>query len=304
MWNVDNIRKAWILASCYHNGQKYGGEGDGEQIEYLEHLGSVMIEIQNVIQHDKTIKKKELAILCAILHDILEDSDCSPDEIRQRFGTEVLEGVQALTKDNSIESKEDKMLDSLKRINALKTPEVGMVKLADRICNLAAPPFYWTKEKMMSYVEEARVIHGELMDCNEYLADRLLSMIERYEINYLGRHFKDYKTWSLDSLIEFEVGDLKKFISQLQERFGENCVVYKTQVIGYSLKIISGNIELSISINEEWLEEGRLSLGKNKISNESHIAFLKQFVDFIYVKSIEYWFENKTLGESKGFIIN
>ena len=142
MWNVDQIRTAWILASRYHNGQKYGGEKEGEQIAYLEHLGAVMIEVQNAIQQDQTIQKKELAILCAILHDILEDTDCRPEEIRQRFGPEVLAGVQALTKDDSIPSKQDKMLDSLRRIKALNIPAVGMVKLADRICNLAAPPFY------------------------------------------------------------------------------------------------------------------------------------------------------------------
>ena len=191
MWNVDKIREAWILASHYHTGQKYGGEREGEQIEYLEHIGAVMIEVQNAIQYDKTIQNKELAILCAILHDILEDSDCTPEEIRQRFGREVLQGVQALTKNDLIESKQDKMLDSLKRIKALRTPEVGMVKLADRVCNLAAPPFYWTREKMISYIDEARVIHEELSICSVYLAERLRQKIEAYETNFIG--LKDIK---------------------------------------------------------------------------------------------------------------
>lgn len=186
MWNVEKVRAAWILASRYHSGQKYGGEKEGEQIEYLEHLGAVMIEVQNAIQHDNAIQNKELVILCAILHDILEDTTCSPEKIRQSFGTEVLAGVQALTKDDSIESKQDKMLDSLKRIKAHKTPEVGMVKLADRICNLAAPPFYWTIEKMVSYVDEARVIHEELGIYSVYLADRLRQKIENYETNFIG----------------------------------------------------------------------------------------------------------------------
>ena len=71
------------------------------------------------------------------------------------------------------------MLDSLKRIKQ-QPKEVWAVKMADRICNLYAPPFYWTNEKKKTYREEAMLIHRELKDGNAYLAERLGRKIEEY----------------------------------------------------------------------------------------------------------------------------
>ena len=65
------------------------------------------------------------------------------------FGKDVADGVLALTKNENL-PKEDRMRDSLERL--LKQPkQVQIVKLADRITNLQAPPHYWTKEKIVNY---------------------------------------------------------------------------------------------------------------------------------------------------------
>lgn len=72
------------------------------------------------------------------------------------------------------------MLDSLERIKQ-QPKEVWSVKLADRICNLYAPPFYWNNEKKEKYIREARLIHAHLKDGNHCLANRLLEKIERYK---------------------------------------------------------------------------------------------------------------------------
>jgi len=86
--------------------------------------------------------------------------------------------VSALTKDPSL-GKPTAMRDSLNRI--LRQPaEVAMVKLADRITNLAPPPPQWTAEKVSAYRAEAVLIADTLGAASAGLAARLRQRIERY----------------------------------------------------------------------------------------------------------------------------
>lgn len=85
----------------------------------------------------------------------------------------------ALTKNKALPPAE-RMSDSLRRI--LEEPvEIGMVKLADRICNLAGPPGHWTAAKIAAYREEAVVINHSLKHCSGFLAARLQEKIEAYK---------------------------------------------------------------------------------------------------------------------------
>jgi (p)ppGpp synthase/HD superfamily hydrolase len=178
-WSIDTLQDVWHLATRMHDGQKYGGAADGEQIEYINHIGSVTFEILAALSHDDNLNA-DLAIKCALLHDTIEDTDLSYEKILQAFGSEVANGVLALTKDGTVEGKREKMMDSLSRIR--KCPkEVWAVKMADRITNLYAPPFYWTDDKKREYMDEARLIHQELHEASKYLADRLARKIDNYK---------------------------------------------------------------------------------------------------------------------------
>ena len=177
-WSIDEIQEIWQLASKLHNGQKYGGHKDGEQVEYINHIGSVVFEIFNAIQSTENINS-DLAIKCAILHDTIEDTTLTYESVNELFGHEVACGVLALTKNDEIEGQTEKMLDSLKRIKE-QPVEIWAVKLADRITNLYEPPYYWNDEKKLKYIEEAKVILDELKDGNKYLAERLEIKIKNY----------------------------------------------------------------------------------------------------------------------------
>jgi len=121
----------------------------------------------------------DLAMQCAWLHDTIEDTGKTYDDVSESFGEQIADGVQALTKDNSL-PKNDRMADSLNRIK--KQPrEIWIVKMADRITNLQPPPIHWSNEKIANYREEAIFIHEELKDANEALATRLLSKAEEYK---------------------------------------------------------------------------------------------------------------------------
>lgn len=178
MWSIEELQKTWQLVSKLHNGQKYGGQNENEEIEYINHIGSVTFEILKAISMTAEMNS-DLAVKCALLHDTIEDTESSFEEIKDLFGEEVANGVLALTKNEEIQEKDEMMLDSLKRIQQ-QPKEVWAVKMADRICNLYAPPFYWDKDKKQKYQAEALLIYEQLKDGNQYLAKRLKLKIENY----------------------------------------------------------------------------------------------------------------------------
>lgn len=141
MWSQEKYTKAWFFAAKAHKHQKY----PATDLPYIVHIGNVAMEVAHAIIQEP-VTKPDLAIICALLHDTIEDTEVTYEDILQYFGTEVANGVLALSKDSSAGNKKEQMLDSLERIK--KQPkEVWLVKLADRISNLGAPPAYWKKKK-------------------------------------------------------------------------------------------------------------------------------------------------------------
>jgi len=175
IWSQDNYIKAWNYASSVHNGQCV----PGTDIPYINHIGLVAMEAMAAIAHDNTIKAPDLLVLCAVLHDTIEDTNCTYDELHEMFGVEVANGVSALSKNKQLPSKEEQMQDSLKRIRR-EPKEIWMVKLADRITNLQPPPRHWDKAKISKYRSEASIILDALGEANSYLAGRLEMKIEAY----------------------------------------------------------------------------------------------------------------------------
>jgi (p)ppGpp synthase/HD superfamily hydrolase len=175
----DVFVKAWDFATLAHQGQTYGGAIEGQQYDYINHVGSVAMELIWALNLTPTADGN-LAIQCALLHDILEDTKTTYEDLVAKFGENVAEGVQALTKNAHLPSKQEQMMDSLQRIKRQPT-EIWMVKLADRITNLSAPPYYWTKDKKIAYREEAVLIYNQLQDANGHLAQRLSARINDYQ---------------------------------------------------------------------------------------------------------------------------
>jgi guanosine-3',5'-bis(diphosphate) 3'-pyrophosphohydrolase len=152
----------------------------GTNMPYVVHLSNVAMEILIAGGQTKDFDLN-FAVQVALLHDTLEDTQTSRDEIAALFGTDIADAVSALTKSDSL-PKHEKMNDSLARIKKLNK-EVASVKLADRITNLQKPPDHWDMAKRNNYQQEARLILDELGGANQFLADRLNSMIEDYK-NY------------------------------------------------------------------------------------------------------------------------
>lgn len=150
----------------------------GTDLPYVVHLSNVAMEIL-IASFNSADFNLEFALPLALLHDTLEDTSTSYEELQEKFGNDIAEAVSALSKNKDI-PKEQRMADSLNRIKKLKK-EVWAVKLADRITNMQKPPDFWDNPKRVKYKSEAEIILNELAEGNNYLAERLKMKIEEYK---------------------------------------------------------------------------------------------------------------------------
>lgn len=154
----------------------------GTNLPYIVHLSNVAMEIL-VASGQSEPFNTEFAVQLALLHDVLEDTNATFEELSEKFGKDVAEGVLALTKNADL-PKDQRMADSLEKIKQ-QPKEVWAVKLADRITNLQKPSHFWTAEKIEMYSHEAMVILEKLRGGNTFLENRLQSKIVNYNADEL-----------------------------------------------------------------------------------------------------------------------
>lgn len=178
LFSVSIYKKCLAYALKAHKEQK-----TPEGLPYSFHIVSVATEIINSLsQYHVNYDEANIAVACALLHDVNEDTDV---EVSKELHVENIEaiiaGVLALTKDETLLTKQEQMKDSLLRLK-LQPKCVQMVKLADRITNLAPAPDFWNRAKRQSYVDEAKTILEALKDSNSYLSSNLQKKIDDYEV--------------------------------------------------------------------------------------------------------------------------
>jgi guanosine-3',5'-bis(diphosphate) 3'-pyrophosphohydrolase len=101
----------------------------------------------------------DVAILqAAILHDTIEDTGTSPEELEREFGPEVRRLVEAVTDDKRLQKAERKRLQ-IEHAPALCNAS-KQIKLADKICNVRdvthRPPSDWSPERRAEYLAWSR----------------------------------------------------------------------------------------------------------------------------------------------------
>lgn len=175
MFTPDRYVAALRFAAGRHGAQKV----PGSELPYVVHITSVAAEVIAVGLGD-------LAVTCALLHDVIEDTAKTEDEqtavgseIASIFGPDVAAGVWALTKNKHLPDQADQMADSLRRIQA-QPHDVWAVKLADRITNLAPPPAHWSRAKCEAYRAEAIAIADALGAAHAGLHARIRMKIDAY----------------------------------------------------------------------------------------------------------------------------
>lgn len=174
-WSQELYIAAYRFAAEAHRGQTMPGT-DG--LPYLLHVGMVAMEVVGALQYE-ACADPDLAVQCALLHDVLEDTSVTHADLASAFGPAVADGAAALSKNDAL-AKDRRMSDSLARIRE-QPHAVWLVKLADRITNLQEPPARWGADKRRRYRDEASVILRELGPASAYLAGRMQAKIAAYQ---------------------------------------------------------------------------------------------------------------------------
>ncbi len=175
VWNQQHYIQAWHFASHAHQGQCVPSTDS----PYIHHLAMVAMEVMTVIATEQSLEQPDLLVQVALLHDVLEDTATTYEQLAQNFGVNVADGVLALTKNTAL-AKAEQMPDSLTRIRQ-QAKEICMVKMADRITNLQSPPTHWNQSKIQAYHTEAKLIYQQLHSAHLGLAKRLQQKIQDYQ---------------------------------------------------------------------------------------------------------------------------
>ena len=175
-WTPQRYIEALDFAATAHAGQRYSGTS----LPYIVHSVTVAMELMGALVVDLEVRDGDLAVLGALLHDVVEDTATTVEEVAASFGHAVAQGVAALSKDPKL-PKSERMADSLRRIRACPR-EIWLVKLADRVANLAPPPPFWTRAKALKYRDEASEIANVLGAASPYLETRIRARIVDYAL--------------------------------------------------------------------------------------------------------------------------
>ena len=184
-WSQDNYIEAYHFAARAHWNDKMKQVVPGTDIPYLMHLSLVAMEVIAALAVEPVVRP-DLAVQCALLHDTIEDTDITHDDLQKTFGADVANGVLATTIDETIGTGLDKferrwmqLEDYLDRIKQ-QPGEIWMVKMADRITNLQPPPSHWNEKMISRYKKGAERILQELAPASEFLGKRLRIKIDQY----------------------------------------------------------------------------------------------------------------------------
>ncbi len=146
------LLKALAFAAHKHRDQR---RKDAEASPYINHP----IALANLLVNEGGVTDVE--VLCAaLLHDTVEDTATTPEELADAFGARVAGIVAEVTDDQRLPKAERKRLQ-IEHAAGL-TPEAKLVKLADKICNLrdvaTRPPAHWDLGRRREYFEWAKKV--------------------------------------------------------------------------------------------------------------------------------------------------
>lgn len=175
--NVDEaeIRSAYELAKVNHQGQK---RNSGE--DYIIHPLHVAMILADMNMDSATI-------IAGLLHDTIEDTSVTYEDIEKKFGKEIAELVDGVTKLKKLnyKSKAEKQAENIRKmvLAMAKDIRVIIVKLADRLHNM----------RTLEYMTEAKKIEKatETLEIYAPIADRLGMSRVKWELEDLSLRYLD-----------------------------------------------------------------------------------------------------------------
>ncbi len=208
--DIEQIEAAFLWASKLHEGQFRIS-----QEPYIIHP----LEVAKILVD---LKLDKSTIISAFLHDILEDTQTTADEMKEKFGEDVLNLVQGVTKLNKYQfkSKEERQAENFRRMLIAMAQDIRVVvlKLADRLHNMRTLSFM-ASAKQKKIAQETmdifaplanRLGMGKIKAELEDLSLRYLYPEKYYEIAKLVAETKAMRDSTVNSLIETISKELEK----------------------------------------------------------------------------------------------
>ena len=173
--DLGRIKAAYEMARVAHSGQK---RRDGSP--YVTHcIAAADISVDMGLDED--------SIIAALLHDVIEDTNLTHEDIARQFGSAVADIVEGVTKLSRVQytSKEDEQMENLRKMlmAMAKDIRVILIKIADRLHNMRTMA-YQTAEKQ-------RAKSLETMEIYAPIAHRLGMQRAKWELEDLSLQYLD-----------------------------------------------------------------------------------------------------------------
>ncbi len=208
--DINQIESAYLWAKELHEGQYRIS-----QEPYIIHP----VEVAKILVDLKLDKD---TIIAAFLHDVLEDTETTPDKMEEKFGPDVVNLVQGVTKLSKYQfkSKEERQAENFRRMFIAMAQDIRIVvlKLADRLHNMRTLSFM-AANKQKKIAQETidifaplanRLGMGKIKAELEDLSLRYLNPEKYYEIAKLVAETKTMRDNAVNSLIATIKHELEK----------------------------------------------------------------------------------------------
>jgi guanosine-3',5'-bis(diphosphate) 3'-pyrophosphohydrolase len=179
MNNIKTLAQAISFAAKKHRTQKRKGANGEPYINHPLEVLNLLANIGNVEDYD--------IFITAVLHDTIEDTETTKEEIAELFGEKVCQMVLELTDDKSLPKAERKQL----QIEHAPRISVGakQIKLCDKISNIRDitenPPHDWSSERQIEYIEWGENVVAGLRGVNENLEKHFDELVGQAKHNLI-----------------------------------------------------------------------------------------------------------------------
>lgn len=170
--NLDQLLRALAFAADKHQHQRRKGRGKLPYVNHPIHVTDMLWRVGGV--RDVT------TLVAALLHDTIEDTKTTPEEIEALFGPDVLSVVLEVTDDKSLPKAQRKHLQ-VEHAPHL-SERAKLIKLADKIDNVTDisrdPPPNWSHERLEEYVTWAEAVVAGVRGVNPALEARFDAVVQ------------------------------------------------------------------------------------------------------------------------------